>query len=172
VLRLAPHTQLVDLSHEVPAGDVEAPPTCWPRRRAFPAGTVHLAVVDPGVGSPAPAGGPPRRPPVRRPDNGLLTPQLVAGGEAWAVTRRDLFLDGPDAGGGRGVTFHGRDRFAPIAAALLRGEPAALLGERIDDAVRAWPCRHRGGAGRRELAPARARHPRRPLRQPGDEHPG
>jgi hypothetical protein len=67
------------------------------------------------------------------PDNGLLTPQLRAGGEAWSVTRRELFLD-VVAGGG--VTFHGRDRFAPIAAALLRGERPSALGEPITDAVR------------------------------------
>ena len=134
VLRLAPETQLVDLSHEVPPGDVEgAADLLAAAAPTFPAGTVHLAVVDPGVGS------------ARRllvvewgghkfvaPDNGLLTPQLRAGGEAWSVTRRDLFLD--VAGGG--VTFHGRDRFAPIAAALLRGERPGELGESIDAAVR------------------------------------
>ncbi|HXT51753.1 MAG TPA: SAM-dependent chlorinase/fluorinase [Thermoanaerobaculia bacterium] len=137
VLRLAPGTQLVDLSHEVPAGDVEAAADLLAGAApAFPAGTVHLAVVDPGVGS------------ARRllvvqsggqqfvaPDNGLLTAQLRAGGEAWSVTQTDLFLDQADGHGG-GATFHGRDRFAPIAAALLRGDHPNTLGEAIDDAVR------------------------------------
>ena len=134
VLRLAPGTQLVDLSHEVPPGDVEggadllaaAAPT-------FPAGTVHLAVVDPGVGSArrllvVEAGGHQ----FVAPDNGLLTPQLRAVGAAWSVTRRDLFLDVASGG----ATFHGRDRFAPIAAALLRGEKPSAIGEPIADAVR------------------------------------
>jgi S-adenosylmethionine hydrolase len=132
VLRLAPGTQLVDLSHEVPAGDVEgAADLLAAAAPTFPAGTVHLAVVDPGVGSA-------RRMLVARagdqqlvaPDNGLLTPQLAAGGEAWEVTRRDLFLDGGSA------TFHGRDRFAPIVAALLRGDHPNALGNPIADAVR------------------------------------
>ena len=132
VLRLAPRAQLVDLSHEVPAGDVEAAADLLAGAApAFPAGTCHLAVVDPGVGS------------ERRllavqwrgqqlvaPDNGLLTPFLADGGAAWMVTRADLFLAGP------GATFHGRDRFAPIAAALLRGDHPAALGVAIADAVR------------------------------------
>lgn len=154
VLRLAPGTQLVDLSHEVAPGDVEgAADLLAAAAPAFPPGTVHLAVVDPGVGSE-------RRLLVVEagahifvaPDNGLLTPQLRAGGAAWSVTRRELFLD--EAGGGAaartGATFHGRDRFAPIAAVLLRGERPSLLGEAIDDAVRlplAEPRRVRDGAG-------------------------
>jgi len=151
VLRLAPGTQLVDLSHEVPAGDVEAAADLLAAAApTFPAGTVHLAVVDPGVGSA-------RRLLVVRasrhlfvaPDNGLLTAPLAAGGEAWSVTRRDLFLD-LAAGAGGGATFHGRDRFAPIAAALLRGEPPQALGESLDDAVRLVtpaPWRERDGGG-------------------------
>ncbi|HEV8631017.1 MAG TPA: SAM-dependent chlorinase/fluorinase [Thermoanaerobaculia bacterium] len=146
VLRLAPETQLVDLSHEVAPGDVEgAADLLAGAAPSFPPGTVHLAVVDPGVGS------------ARRllvvatggqqfvaPDNGLLTPQLAAGGMAWAVSRRDLFLDAP------GATFHGRDRFAPIAAALLRGERPHTLGGVVSDPVRLAippPRRERDGDG-------------------------
>ncbi|HET9765964.1 MAG TPA: SAM-dependent chlorinase/fluorinase [Thermoanaerobaculia bacterium] len=152
VLRLAPETQLVDLSHEVPAGDVEAGADLLAAAApSFPAGTVHLAVIDPGVGSA-------RRLLVVRfgghhfvaPDNGLLTAALAAGGETWSVTRDDLFLDLVDDGGARGATFHGRDRFAPIAAALLRGEAPHTLGEPIDDAVRLAlpaPRRERDAAG-------------------------
>lgn len=131
VLRLAPGCQLVDLSHQVPPGDVAtasfllaaAAPT-------YPAGTCHLAVVDPGVGSD------------RRilaastgeaiflaPDNGLLTP-FFGLAEVRAVERPDLYLPAP------GATFHGRDRFAPVAAALLRGEPVERLGAPIHDPVR------------------------------------
>ena len=52
VLRLAPGTQLVDLSHEVPPGDIEgAADLLAAAAPTFPAQTVHLAVVDPGVGS-------------------------------------------------------------------------------------------------------------------------
>jgi len=136
VLRLAPGTQLVDLSHEVPPGDVAgAADLLAAAAPTFPPGTVHLAVVDPGVGSPrrllvAQAGGHQ----FVAPDNGLLTPQLAAGAEAWSVTRRDLYLDAAEGGGS--ATFHGRDRFAPIAAALLRGDHPNALGLTIADAVR------------------------------------
>lgn len=123
---------LVDLSHDVEPQDVEgalhllaaAAPT-------FPTGTVHLAVVDPGVGS------------TRRilavesggyqfvaPDNGLLTPFLhQEDARVFAVDGEDLFLDAP------GATFHGRDRFAPTAAALLRGAAPEDLGVEVDDPV-------------------------------------
>jgi S-adenosyl-L-methionine hydrolase (adenosine-forming) len=136
VLRLAPGARLADISHEVPPGDVEtaafllaaAAPT-------FPAGTVHLAVVDPGVGSerrllavatPAAV--------FLAPDNGLLTPFLEPGARMRSVERPDLYLSGSGSGSGR--TFHGRDRFAPVAAALLRGEPFEALGPELPDPVR------------------------------------
>jgi S-adenosylmethionine hydrolase len=47
----------------------------------------------------------------------------------WAADRPDLYLDSP------GATFHGRDRFAPLASALLRGEPPSALGAAITDPV-------------------------------------
>lgn len=132
-------TRLVDLSHDLPAGDVEAAADLLAAAApTFPPDTVHLAVVDPGVGSE-------RRILAARaagqlfvaPDNGLLTPffDAAVGPEdpqemIRNVTRTDLFLDAP------GSTFHGRDRFAPTAAALLRGEPLADLGPAVDDPVR------------------------------------
>jgi hypothetical protein len=146
VLRLAPEARLVDLSHEVAPGDVEgAADLLAAAAPAFPAGTVHLAVVDPGVGSgrrilvaEADLGRAGERGRHRfvAPDNGLLTPFLAGGAgaagswRAWSVERRDLFLPSP------GATFHGRDRFAPVAAALLRGEEAAGLGPEVADPVR------------------------------------
>lgn len=132
VLGLAPGTVLVDLGHEVPPGDVAAgafllaAAVPW-----FPPGTVHLAVVDPGVGSArrilaarTPAGF------LVGPDNGLLAPLLGPEAEVRGVDRSDLFLPGP------GSTFHGRDRFAPVAAWLLRGQPLAALGPLVPDPVR------------------------------------
>lgn len=120
-----PGAALVDLGHEVEPGDVEG--GAWllaAAARWYPPGTVHLAVVDPGVGSDrrvlaVGAGGMA----FVGPDNGLLLPAAeavaaAAGGavEVRAVTRDDLYLPGP------GATFHGRDRFAPVAAHLL-GDP-------------------------------------------------
>ena len=132
VLRLASGTVLVDISHDVPAGDVETAAfllaAAFP---SFPAGTVHLAVVDPGVGSE-------RRILAARleagwllaPDNGLLTPLLDRALEIRSVERAEIFLESP------GQTFHGRDRFAPTAAWLLRGEPFTELGPVVPDPVR------------------------------------
>ena len=130
VLRLAPGTQLVDISHQIEPGNIAAASFLLAAAApAFPAGTVHLAVVDPGVGSR-------RRILVAEsavgllvaPDNGLLTP-LLAGARVRSVECADLFLAAP------GATFHGRDRFAPIAAFLLRGGSPADLGPEIADPV-------------------------------------
>lgn len=128
VLSRAPDTVIVDVSHEVAPGDVEeAAFLLAAAAPEFPAGTVHLAVVDPGVGSE-------RRILVARtaeatfvaPDNGLLSPWLAAA-EVFSVTDGRWFRDAP------GATFHGRDRFAPIAAALLRGQMPEGLGEPLRD---------------------------------------
>lgn len=125
--------QIVDVTHEIPPGDIEAAAyILGAAAPSFEAGTVHLAVVDPGVGS------------ERRilaasdgeqmfvaPDNGLLGPLLGGNDEVRAVERADLFLDLTLEEAGD--TFHGRDRFAPVAAALVRGEGLDSLGPRIDD---------------------------------------
>lgn len=122
LMALAPDTFVVDASHDVPAHDVEAGRLALARYwRRFPEGTVHVAVVDPGVGS------------SRRalavhadgrwlvgPDNGLLSPALLFPG-ARAVT---LHVP-PNAS----ATFHGRDVFAPAAAALVGGSSLDALGD-------------------------------------------
>jgi S-adenosylmethionine hydrolase len=135
VLRLAPGTTLVDISHQVPPGDVEAAAFLLAAAApSFPDGSVHLAVVDPGVGSS-------RRILAARtasgvflaPDNGLLGPLLEdadAAREIRAVERSDLHLPAP------GATFHGRDRFAPVAAWLLEGGSLSELGPAVSDPVR------------------------------------
>jgi S-adenosyl-L-methionine hydrolase (adenosine-forming) len=130
VLRLAPGTQLVDISHQIEPGNIAAASFLLAAAApAFPDGTVHLAVVDPGVGSQ-------RRILVAEsaagllvaPDNGLLTP-LLPGARVRSVECADLFLAAP------GATFHGRDRFAPVAAFLLRGGSPGDLGPEIADPV-------------------------------------
>ena len=128
LLSLAGEVSLIDISHDVQPGDVEAASFLLEAAiPSFPAGTVHLAVVDPGVGSQ-------RRllvvsyesQLVVSPDNGLVTP-LLDDSRVWSVEREDLYLPAP------GATFHGRDRFAPIAAFLLKGGDPAKLGPRISD---------------------------------------
>jgi S-adenosylmethionine hydrolase len=117
----------VDLSHNVSPGDVRE--AAWLLLHAwdlFPAGTVHLAVVDPGVGGR-------RRPLAARagghffvgPDNGLLAPALQAAGselEIREISYREL--ERPR----RGTTFDGRDVFAPVAAKVAAGVPLHQVG--------------------------------------------
>lgn len=129
VLRLAPGTTLIDISHDVPPGDVETAAFLLNAAApSFPEGTVHLAVVDPGVGSER------RMLAVRTPaawflapDNGLLTPFLNGALAVRSVENASFFLAGPSR------TFHGRDRFAPVAAWLLRGGSEAELGPEVSD---------------------------------------
>jgi hypothetical protein len=137
LLAALPDARIVDVSHDVPRHDVLAGAllleACAPW---FPRGAIHLAVVDPGVGTP-------RRalclvdPEGRRfvgPDNGLLTPFLGPGA-------RVVTLDpGAALPPPRTATFHGRDLFAPAAVLLARGEDPSALGPAVDDPVRLpWP---------------------------------
>ncbi len=135
VLSRAPGATIVDIAHDVAPGDVlTASFLLSAAVRSFPPGTVHLAVVDPGVGSDrrmialeTPGAKGPSY--FVAPDNGLLHSHL-AGAKIVSIERSDLFLDNP------GNTFHGRDRFAPAAAFLLSGGRLDLLGPPIDDPVR------------------------------------
>ena len=112
----APDVAVDDASHEIPPGDVAA--AAWALSRywhLYPEGTVHLVVVDPGVGSA-------RRPLAAEargrffvaPDNGVLTRVLAEAEDARvvAIEAKEHFRTPVSA------TFHGRDVFAPVAAAL------------------------------------------------------
>ena len=132
--------RVVDLAHDIPA---QWPPEAgfWVSRsyRWFPPGTVHVAIVDPGVGT--------ERDILivehdghvfMAPDNGLLA-QLIDGAEGARVLRLDatkleaLDLPSPSA------TFHGRDIFAPLAAELAAGRlTTADIGEPVNDWVPGW----------------------------------
>lgn len=133
LLRLGgdPPPMLADLTHDVPPGDVEhAAHVLAAAVPSFSPQTIHLAVVDPGVGTDRhilAAEGPLGR--FVAPDNGLLH-HLLDDLTVHRVARTELFLDVP------GATFHGRDRFAPVAAALARGETLASLGPPLEDPVR------------------------------------
>lgn len=135
ILGLCPHARLVDLSHAVAPQDVLGGALVLEQVfGVFPAGTVHLAVVDPGVGS------------QRRglalaalgqfwvgPDNGLFTPVLRADPEAKAYHLNNPAYFRP---GIISATFHGRDVFAPVAAHLAQGLDPAALGPEVADPVR------------------------------------
>lgn len=121
LLSAAPDALIVDAAHDIPPQDVELARLTLARYwRRFPAGTVHLVVVDPGVGS--------SRAGIAvesdgrflvGPDNGVLSPALLSRG-ARAVA---LAVPGDAA-----PTFHGRDVFAPAAARLALGESLEFLG--------------------------------------------
>lgn len=119
---MAPGVQVVDVAHDVAPQDVEGARLALARYwRRFPSGTVHVVVVDPGVGSARAAlavesdgrflvG----------PDNGVLSPAL------FALDARIVALPVP---AGAAPTFHGRDVFAPAAARLATGQPLHELGD-------------------------------------------
>jgi S-adenosyl-L-methionine hydrolase (adenosine-forming) len=140
LLRRVPTAVLVDVAHDLAPGDVAAAAYVLGRTwGAFPDGTVHLAVVDPGVGTPrralAGAVGGHR---FAAPDNGLLTPVLEG---------RAADLVALEVPPGASPTFHGRDVFAPAAARLAAGEPLGALGQAVLDPVRLGPAplERRGG---------------------------
>lgn len=129
ILGREPAAVIVDLSHMIePRAILQAAHLLQAAWSFFPAGTIHAAVVDPGVGSDRrvvllQAGGHY----FLAPDNGLLS--LVMAGcdspRCWQVNRRSLFLDRV------GTTFHGRDIFAPVAASLAGGLAPDLVGPRL-----------------------------------------
>ncbi len=134
MLSLCPAAALVDLCHETAAYDVLGGSFLLHSAvRFFPAGTIHVAVVDPGVGGP-------RRPILAQiddhlfvaPDNGLLSYPMSHGTarSVRAITAGEYLLEQVSA------TFHGRDVFAPVAGHLARGVPPARFGPEVTDAVR------------------------------------
>lgn len=134
VLRVDPAIRVVDLCHEVPAQRVDAGAYVLETGyAAFPEGTVHVAVVDPGVGTSR------RALAVQAgshyfvaPDNGLLTRVLLREPLAEARLLENESYLGPE----RSATFEGRDRFAPAAAWIARGTALDRLGPEVADPVR------------------------------------
>jgi S-adenosylmethionine hydrolase len=134
VLRtLAPHAQVLDLTHEIEPHDVRAGGLALARSVQYLPPGVVLAVVDPGVGSGRRAVavevGEDQRAYLVGPDNGLLAPAVaMVGGARRAVglTNAELHLPAP------GPTFAGRDVFAPAAAHLANGGELDELGEPVD----------------------------------------
>jgi S-adenosylmethionine hydrolase len=134
VLSVCPEAQLVDVVHDLPPHDVESGSFALAAAAdAFPPGTVFLAVVDPGVGTPRRALA--AQTSAHRfvaPDNGLLTLVLADHPDArvHAITNGGLFRFQVSS------TFHGRDIFGPVAGHLARGAPIEEVGAPVDDARR------------------------------------
>jgi len=143
ILGLSPRARFVDITHEIPPHDIETAAftllaACW----SFPAGTIHIAVVDPGVGSS-------RRPILIDldghffvgPDNGIfsyvcdsrINPELKP--QIFHLTNTHYFRHPVSS------TFNGRDVFAPVAAALSNGVKPCDLGPGIIDIARLKPLR-------------------------------
>ena len=128
--RIAPHASIIDVTHLIPPGDVRRGAAVLAQTVPYLPPAVHVAVVDPGVGT------------ARRgvavaagdsvfvgPDNGLLSWAVTASGgaaRAFSLTNRDLWLAGVAA------TFHGRDIFMPVAAHLADDAELAATGAQID----------------------------------------
>lgn len=130
-LSVNPAVACVDITHDIPSGDIRAAAwvlasTC----KYFPAQTVHVVVVDPGVGSA-------RRGVVWRseqctivcPDNGVLSLLILQQDkfEVYEITNRSLFQSANVSS-----TFHGRDIFAPVAAHLTSGTEPSKVGIALD----------------------------------------
>jgi hypothetical protein len=137
ILSVNPNASIVDITHEIPPQDIHAAAfsllSCY---KDFPEGTIHVAVVDPGVGSD-------RRAILIEsanqffvgPDNGLFS-WICEREKDWTAVQltNQKFFHHPVS-----KTFHGRDIFAPVAAALSKGHEALEFGEPLSDIMRLEP---------------------------------
>lgn len=133
ILGINPSATIVDITHEIPPHDIHAAAfnllACY---QVFPPGTIHLAVVDPGVGSD-------RHAVVIEcarqffvgPDNGLFSwiTERERDFRAWRIVNEKFFRQPISS------TFHGRDVFAPVAAALSNGVPPQEFGPVMNEII-------------------------------------
>jgi S-adenosylmethionine hydrolase len=132
ILSVAPSAVIVDITHEIAARDIlEAAYTLRACYRDFPAGTIFVAVVDPGVGSE-------RRAIIAEsggyyfvaPDNGVLSFVLGEGSRTHEISEKLYLREAVSS------TFHGRDIFASVAAYLCRGVGPSKFGPALLDPVK------------------------------------
>jgi S-adenosylmethionine hydrolase len=134
ILSINPQATIVDLTHHVRSHDVQDGAYAWKScYKYFPEGTIHVAVVDPGVGTD-------RRPLIAKsssyffcaPDNGLLTHVFEQEGdvEVREIENKQYRIEA------EGHTFDGRDVFAPAAAWLTKQQPFVAYGRVVSDAHR------------------------------------
>lgn len=130
IASICPPVRIIDITHLVPPGDVRRGAALMAQTVPYLPAGVHVAVVDPGVGT--------RRRAIAvaagdrvfvGPDNGVLS-WAAAGADvrAWELTERELWVEPVSA------TFHGRDIFAPVAAHIAAGRDVATVGREIDPA--------------------------------------
>lgn len=130
IKRFAPEVEIIDISHGIPPQDVLAGATVLAQAVGYMPAAVHLAVVDPGVGTKRRAVviGTKDGPPLVGPDNGLLwlAAQALGGPvQAHSIEREELCLRPVSK------TFHGRDLFAPVVARLALGMPPEQVGPEV-----------------------------------------
>lgn len=145
IATLAPRATVSDITHGIPAYDIsEGAFAIAQAYRFYPSGTVHVVVVDPGVGS--------MRRPIAvaaeghlfiAPDNGVLS-QVLESAESFEAR----VLASRHGHGSLSHTFHGRDLFAPAGARLATGLPFDEVGDRVSDPFRLPPVTVTQGAGR------------------------
>lgn len=138
IWKIAPDTHIADITHEItPQNIMEGAIALWRAAAFFPAGTIHVAVVDPGVGTA-------RRPIAAQigdqyfvgPDNGIFTPIMEQaeskgqGVKVFHLVNPEYWL--PEVS----HTFHGRDIFAPVAAHLAAGVLIEKMGTPVKDPIR------------------------------------
>ena len=132
LLRINTDIRIVDLTHEIEKQEiVEAAIVLRSSRGFFPEGSIHIAVVDPGVGGP-------QRPIMVEssgqfyigPDNGIFSYVIEDDYRAWEIENADYRLKSVSD------TFHGRDIFAPAAGHLSLGVSPESFGSRIDNLTR------------------------------------
>lgn len=131
ILTINPGSRIVDITHRVPPGSIrEGGSIIKETYQHFPSGTVHLAVIDPGVGG--------KRRPIAvladnhffvGPDNGLFWPIIETQEHSEVIHLSDKMYWMREIS----PTFHGRDIFAPVASHLSKGVDPFLLGEKIGD---------------------------------------
>lgn len=128
ILSRIPAVHIIDLCHEIAPQDIYQ--AAWVVKdtfASFPSGSIHVVVVDPGVGSDrAIVGMSAHGHYFLGPDNGVLSPIIVPDAKACLAQRPDLYQSPLSH------TFHGRDIFAPLAAHLATGHPLESIGPVID----------------------------------------
>jgi S-adenosylmethionine hydrolase len=156
IWKIAPEVQIADISHSISPQNILQGALALERTASFfPPGTIHVAVVDPGVGTE-------RRPIAMRlgehyfvgPDNGLFT-KVLEHAEARGTSIQIVHLDNRKYWLAEiSRVFHGRDIFAPVAAHLALGTPLEQMGTPIHDPVRLQISRPRpitGGGWRGQV---------------------